>query len=112
MTKPNVLFVMVDQLYAEAMSCRMGRQYLHTPALDRLAAEGMLFTRAYTASPVCIPARNSMFTGRYPHDTQIECNRSHPRNPRRGWPPGREATVAAGDRCMGQYFRDAGYDTA
>ena len=53
----NILFVMVDQLHSEAMSWCMGDRYLHTPALDRLAAESMSFTEAYTASPVCIPAR-------------------------------------------------------
>ncbi len=107
--RPNILFIMTDQHYAEAMSCRIGNGYVHTPALDRLAATGTLFTRAYTASPVCVPARNSIFTGRFPHDTAIECNRVHPRNPR---PDGGGAIRLPEDyRHMGAYFRDAGYDT-
>lgn len=44
------------------MSCRMGRQYIHTPAMDDLAARGMLFTRAYSSNPLYIPWRNSVFT--------------------------------------------------
>jgi choline-sulfatase len=115
MKKTNIVLIMVDQLYAEAMSCRMGNEYLNTPALDKLVAEGMLFSRAYTASPVCIPARNAMFTGRYPYDTGIECNRSHPRNPLRGFPRGGNeagATLSADYRCLGQYFSEAGWDTA
>ena len=65
-TAPNVLLIMTDQQSADVMRCRMGTQYLRTPAMDRLAASGMLFTRAYSANPLCMPLRNSLFTGRYP----------------------------------------------
>ena len=64
---PNIVFIMTDQHSADALSCRMGDRYLKTPALDRLAARGTFFSRAYTPNPLCMPARNSIFTGRYPH---------------------------------------------
>jgi len=59
---------MTDQQFAEAMSCCIGRDYLHTPNMDALAANGMRFPRAYTANPLCVPARTSMFTDGIPRD--------------------------------------------
>lgn len=63
--RPNILIVMTDQQRADL---RAGRGYaLDTmPFLDSFAAEGIDFTRAYTPNPTCLPARVSMFTGRYP----------------------------------------------
>ena len=99
--RPNVLFIITDQQFADAMSCRMGRQYLNTPTMDGLAAQGMLFTRAYSPNPLCMPSRNSLFTGLYPHQTGVTTND----NPRGGLDPAKFV-------CLGRYFRDAGYDTA
>ena len=97
--RPNVLFVMTDQQFAEAMSCRMGQQFIHTPAMDSLAANGMVFTHAYTPNPLCMPARNSIFTGRYPHETGVTRNVAVKLDP-------------AEFTCLGTYFRQAGYETA
>jgi choline-sulfatase len=63
--KPNIIYVFVDQLSANMMSCA-GNNYLKTPALDYIANNGIRFTRAYTTNPVCSPARVSMMTGRFP----------------------------------------------
>jgi len=63
-THPNILLVTTDQQRADSLSC-YGSSFTHTPHLDRLAAEGACFTRAYCANPVCTPARASIFTGRY-----------------------------------------------
>ena len=54
--RPNILFIVTDQQFGDAMSCRMGQEYIHTPALDSLAETGTLFTRAYTPNPLCMPA--------------------------------------------------------
>ncbi len=75
--RPNIVFIMTDQQFADAMSCRMGSDHLHTPAMDRLAVRGMLFSRAYSPNPLCMPARNSIFTGRYAHETGVSKN-AHP----------------------------------
>lgn len=99
--KPNVLFIITDQQFADAMSCRMGQQFLHTPTMDRLAQAGMLFTRAYSSNPLCMPFRNSVFTGRYPHETGVTKNA----RPKGGLDP--QEFV-----CLGTYFRNAGYDVA
>jgi len=47
------------------LSC-MGSQYYETPAIDKLAAEGLLFTDAYAAAPVCTPTRAALMTGKAP----------------------------------------------
>ncbi|HOX01400.1 MAG TPA: sulfatase-like hydrolase/transferase [Candidatus Paceibacterota bacterium] len=99
--KPNILFIITDQQFADAMSCRMGRQHIHTPVMDRLAQSGTLFTRAYSSNPLCMPWRNSAFTGRYPHETGVTQNAP----PAGGFDPGRHL-------CLGSYFRKAGYDAA
>ena len=99
--RPNVLLIMTDQQSAEVMSCRMGDRYLKTPALDSLAASGMVFDRAYTAVPLCMPARTSIFTGRYPHETGVLRNNI----PKGGRLPDEFV-------CMGTYLRKAGYITA
>ena len=100
---PNIVFIMTDQQSADALSCRMGDRYLKTPALDRLAARGTFFTRAYSPNPLCMPARNSIFTGRYPHETGVTDN-SDMRSGRTLDP--------AEFPTMGTYFRRAGYETA
>jgi choline-sulfatase len=96
---PNIVFIMTDQHSADALSCRMGDRYLKTPALDSLAARGTLFTKAYTPNPLCMPARNSIFTGRYPHETGITDNT--------------KVTLDATEFVtMGTHFLRAGYQTA
>ncbi|GAB5552758.1 MAG: hypothetical protein Sapg2KO_23490 [Saprospiraceae bacterium] len=62
---PNIIYIFVDQLSANMMSCA-GNQWLETPAMDYIAANGIRFTRAYATNPVCSPARVSLMTGRFP----------------------------------------------
>ena len=65
-SKPNVLFVISDDLTAEALSCyRKGMAA--TPAIDALATRGTRYTRAYCQFPVCGPSRASFMSGYYPH---------------------------------------------
>ncbi|MBW7992511.1 MAG: sulfatase-like hydrolase/transferase [Planctomycetes bacterium] len=72
--RPNILFIMTDQQFADALSCTMGSDYIRTPNIDSLAAKGMLFTKAYCANPLCVPNRTSIFTGRYPHEHGKQIN--------------------------------------
>lgn len=62
---PNVLLIVVDDLGWSDLSCQGSRVY-HTPNIDRLAAQGMRFTRAYAAAAICSPTRAALLTGRYP----------------------------------------------
>ena len=60
----NVLWIMADQLRWDYLSC-YGASHIDTPNLDRLAAKGVRFDRAYVQSPICGPSRMSFYTGRY-----------------------------------------------
>ena len=62
--RPNILLLFVDQMRFDAMGCA-GNGVLRTPALDRLASEGMHFTHAVTPTPVCVAARQSLITGHF-----------------------------------------------
>ncbi|HUV62643.1 MAG TPA: sulfatase-like hydrolase/transferase [Sedimentisphaerales bacterium] len=66
MPRPNILFIMVDEMRWDAMGCE-DNKIVRTPNLDRLAREGTRFATAYTCSPVCVPSRYCFFTSRYAH---------------------------------------------
>ncbi|MDB2428774.1 sulfatase-like hydrolase/transferase, partial [Akkermansiaceae bacterium] len=59
--KPNILWIVVDDMSAN-FSC-YGEEAITTPEVDRLASEGMMFTRAYATSPVCSTFRSALITG-------------------------------------------------
>ncbi|GAA1484073.1 arylsulfatase [Brachybacterium fresconis] len=62
MSRPNIILVCVDEMRADAMGVA-GNEHIDTPNLDDLARGGYRFTRAYTATPTCVPARVALFTG-------------------------------------------------
>ena len=72
MCAENVLFILTDQWPASAFSF-CGAE-IPTPNIDRLAAEGTVFSNAFTTCPLCTPARGTLLTGRWPHDTGITDN--------------------------------------
>ncbi len=63
--KTNVIVILMDDLGGRDLGC-YGSTYYRTPHLDRLAADGMKFTDAYAACPVCSPTRAALMTGKYP----------------------------------------------
>jgi arylsulfatase A-like enzyme len=63
--RPNVLFILADDLGYGDLSC-YGRPDYQTPVLDNLARQGLRFTSAYAAAPICTPTRCAYITGRYP----------------------------------------------
>ena len=63
-TKPNIVFILADDLGYADVSCYGQRDYT-TPNIDRLAAEGLKFTQAYSNSPDCSATRTALITGRY-----------------------------------------------
>ena len=93
--RPNVVFVFADQWRAQAAGCA-GDTNVRTPAVDRLAAEGIRFTTAVSTCPVCSPYRASLLTGRYPLTHGVFLN---------DVPLGTEAVSIA------QAFKSAGYHT-
>jgi arylsulfatase len=65
MPRPNILHIVTDQQRFDTIA-ELGNPFIRTPHLDRLVRESTAFTRAYTPSPECVPARSSMITGWYP----------------------------------------------
>jgi arylsulfatase B len=67
-SRPNLVVIVADDMgYGDIGA--FGNAAVQTPALDALAAEGLVLTQHYSASPVCAPARAGLLTGRYPHRT-------------------------------------------
>ncbi len=77
---PNLLFMHLDQWYWEEASA-FGCAHVHTPAIDRLAAQGTSFSLSYSANPVCCPARASWYTGRPSTENGVIMNDLWPIDP-------------------------------
>jgi arylsulfatase A-like enzyme len=71
--KPNILFIMPDQLRAQALGC-MGNADVRTPNINRIASEGLLFRNTFANTPVCCPARANILTGKYAHKNGMTAN--------------------------------------
>ncbi|MER3405534.1 MAG: sulfatase [Chloroflexota bacterium] len=72
-TRPNLLYLHSDQHDPYITGC-YGDPYVQTPHLDRLAAQGVLFTNVYCSSPLCVPSRMSLLTCQYPCDIEVWTN--------------------------------------
>jgi arylsulfatase A-like enzyme len=73
MSRPNIILIMTDQQRADTIGA-LGAPWMQTPHLDRLATEGSAFRQCFVTSPVCVGARASLFTGKYPHGCQVFSN--------------------------------------
>jgi len=65
MGKPNIIFILIDDMGWKDLSC-CGSTFYETPHIDKIAAQGMRFADAYASCPVCSPTRASVMTGKYP----------------------------------------------
>ena len=93
--RPNILLITSDQQHWNTLGC-LNRE-IRTPYLDRLAEQGVLFTRAYCCNPTCTPTRASIITGRYPSQHGA-------------WSLGTK--LSEGEHTVGEDFTRAGYRTA
>lgn len=104
--KPNIIYIMTDDLGYADLSC-YGRKDYQTPNLDKLASQGMRFTHAYAAAPVCTPTRTAFMTGRYPARASIGLLEP--------WIPekrDRSIGLKAADHSVAALVKKAGYETA
>jgi arylsulfatase A-like enzyme len=91
--KTNFIFLLIDDMGWRDLGC-YGSSFYETPNIDRLASEGMRFTDAYAACPVCSPTRASIMTGKYPARLNIT-----------DWIPGRQARrVDPSEKLIGPAF--------
>ncbi|MGE0375329.1 MAG: sulfatase [Planctomycetaceae bacterium] len=115
-TPPNILLVLVDDLGWTDLGC-YGSTFYETPHTDRLAAEGMRFTTAYSAAPVCSPTRASLMTGKSParlgftgHITAIMQYRYPPEG--RILPPQDHMLLRLEETTLAEALHEAGYVSA
>jgi arylsulfatase A-like enzyme len=101
---PNIIFILADDAGIgdfSAYGCRYGT----TPNIDRLADEGMKFTRAYSGNAVCAPSRCVLMTGLHPGHELVRANR-----PERGGIKGR-LSLPSGQMTVARLLHEAGYAT-
>jgi len=71
--KPNIIYILVDDMGFGDLGC-YGQKEIQTPAIDKLAAEGIRFTRHYSGSPVCAPSRCCLMTGLHTGNAKVRGN--------------------------------------
>jgi arylsulfatase A-like enzyme len=110
--RPNVVVILADDLGATDLACT-GSRFHETPSLDRLAASGMRFTRAYSACTVCSPTRAALLTGRYPARLRVtDWIAGHKRPFAKLRVPDWTMRLPAEAETLAERFKAAGYATA
>ena len=105
-TRPNIIFIVADDLgYADLSG--YGRSDYQTPTLDAFAEEGIRFSQAYAAAPVCTPFRVSTMTGRYPARLPVGL-----REPLTGRPHDMNIGLPADHPTLSSLLKANGYETA
>lgn len=94
--KPNILYIMADQLAAPLLSMHNPKSQIRTPNLDKLAAKSVVFDSAYCNSPLCAPSRMAMITGQLPSKIGSYDN---------------ACSIGSDTPTYAHYLRNAGYET-
>jgi len=111
---PNFVFILVDDLGWADVGC-YGSDLHETPNIDRLARQGMRFTDAYAAAPVCSPTRASIMTGKFParlHTTIWYEASANPPQGQRLIPPVTQGNMPHEQVTIAEVLKEAGYVTA
>lgn len=93
--RPNILFLMPDQLRAQALGC-YGNSDVRSPNLDKLASEGLLIENTFANTPVCCPARANILSGKYAHRNGMVAN---------------DLRLRESEITLAEILREAGYRT-
>lgn len=109
-SKPNVVFILADDLGYMDIGANNPKTFYETPNIDRLAGSGMRFTSGYAACPVCSPTRVSIMTGKYPPRTGITDYIPGMRSGRLRSAPNADH-LALEEVTLAEALRDAGYAT-
>jgi arylsulfatase A-like enzyme len=99
---PNIVYILADDLGYGDLSC-YGQRKFSTPNIDRLADQGMLFTRHYTGCTVSAPSRSSLMTGLHTGHTPIRGNKS--------WEPEGQWPLPAASVTVAEMLKTRGYTT-
>lgn len=101
--RPNIIYIMADDLGYGDLGC-YGQKKFSTPNIDRMAAEGKVFTQHYAGSTVCAPSRASLMTGLHTGHTTIRGNKEYE--------PEGQHPLPAGTVTVASLLKQAGYATA
>jgi len=104
--KPNIIFIMADDLGQYDLGC-CGQENILTPRLDRMAAEGCLFTQCYAGAAVCAPSRCALMTGMHMGHARVRDNSSRAG----GVPPQGRVPLRDEDVTVAEVLKSAGYTT-
>ena len=112
--KPNIVLFLIDDLGWADLGVT-GSTFYETPNIDRLASEGVFFSDAYAANPVCSPTRASVLTGKYPSRIGLTNHSGSRGSMGPGHmltPPEVKGNMPAGDTTLAEVLKQAGYSTA
>jgi len=98
-SKPNIVIILADDLGYGDPGCYNPKSKIATPNIDRLAREGLMFTDAHAAGPLCHPSRYGLMTGRYPFRTDVS-----------RWP--KQPLIEQGQMTIASLLKSQGYRTA
>ena len=107
--RPNIIMFLIDDQNPSSIASFGGETY--TPNLDRMAAEGMRFTRAYVSSTVCTPSRYSFLTGRYAGSSHSKLYAEEVGGEENQGLPGFNVALERDKMNVGSVLREAGYTT-
>lgn len=106
--RPNIIFIMADDLGYADLGC-YGQKRIHTPNIDRLAAEGTRFTQCYAGAPQCAPSRCVLMTGMHTGHATVRAN--HGANAPRHDGEENRIPLRAVDVTVASVLKNAGYAT-
>jgi len=100
--KPNIIFIMADDLGYADLGC-YGQEIIQTPNLDKMAADGILFTQHYAGNAVCAPSRCALMTGKHMGHAEVRGNKQAE--------PSGQMPISAKTVTVAELLKNAGYST-